>query len=262
MAYKDYIQNAVYVNITVIEKSYNVENGKVLEYQLLPWVQSLFGQFLGAYDETQLVYKVYCSPNMTVLMRPEWDEIQVSFPVTTMDETRKTWDNHIIPLRKRFLSKANELLARCPVEKEFFEGYAFPDYEKSELLAVYWKSYFKFYLNMTESLDIGVEPSRSEGKYLLKEINLSFTNNDYFELYELALNVDVIMDDKRQKDHYDKRVVGILRPGKSVDRNFKIEDGYEFSDNVTIEAKLYTVFDKGEIRPLRITYSKEDFIKE
>tara|TARA_Y100000031_G_C8222225_1_gene386531 strand:+ start:241 stop:1896 length:1656 start_codon:yes stop_codon:yes gene_type:complete len=257
--YREYRQEMSLINHTFIETSYDVENGKVLEYQFISWQQDVYNTFEGAWFGTFLIYKVYCSPNMTVFLRPKWDEFNdILFPVATMSSTYRTWVNFIKPLRKELLDQANDVLGRCPVEKSFFDKSSFPDYFKSEMLSYHWRIRYMYFWNMTSSIEIGVEPSTEEGKYLLKEINVSFTNNDERSINEeIALRITVNPDDKGEEEYHDGGAGGKLATGKSVKRSMR-KKNIEFLNNITIEVKLYTVEDKGDIRPLKITFTKAD----
>ena len=115
-----------------------------------------------------------------------------------------------------------------------------------------------YFLNITSSIEVGVEPSREEGKYLLKEINVSFRNDDERSINEdIALRITVNPDDKGEEEYHDGKAGGKLTSGKSVKRSMRKKD-IEFLNNITIEAKLYTVEDKGDIRPLKIIFTKAD----
>ena len=133
--YREYLREATYVNYTLIETSYDLEHGKVLEYQLLSWrLDNSLKYFEGARDGTFLIYKIYCSPNMTILIMPRWEVYKMFLPSMTLEDSYKTWNYYIISIREEFLNKSNELLEKCPANREFFGDYKFPDYYKSELL--------------------------------------------------------------------------------------------------------------------------------
>ena len=257
--YREHALERNLINHTFIETAYEVENGKVLEYQFISWEQDSFNTFKGAWFGTFLIYKVYCSPNMTAFLSPKWDEFKdLSFPAATMGSTYRTWEHYIGPIREELLDKANELLDKCPVEKEFFKDFSFPDYYKTEMLSYHWKIDYKYLWNMTTSIEAGAVQSSKEGKYLLKEINVSFTNNDEYSINEeINLKITVNPDDKGEQEYHDGRAGGKLVSGKSIERSMRRKD-IEFSNNITIEAKLYTVDRKGDIRPLKVTFTKAD----
>ncbi len=247
------------INNTFIEKTYEVENGKVLEYQFISWKQDSFNTFKGAWFGTFLIYKVYCSPNMTVFIRPKWDEFKdLSFPAATMSSTYKTWENYIKPVREELLGQANKLLGKCPVEKDFFKNFPFQEHYKTEMLSYHWKIDYEYLWNITSSIEVGVVPSLEEGKYILKEINISFKNDDEYDINEeINLGITVNPDGEGEQDYHDGGAGGKLAVGKSVERSMKKKD-IVFSNNITVEAKLYSADRKGDIRPLKVTFTKAD----
>ncbi|MBI2653197.1 hypothetical protein HYX02_00145 [Candidatus Woesearchaeota archaeon] len=257
--YNDYTKEVIFVNFTVEENVFELENGKVLEYQALPWIQTPFGYFEGAYEDTLLIYKIYCTPNLTIFIRPKWDIFKVSFPAAKSEDVYKTWLNYIYPIRKELLNMSNELLRKCNVKKEFFDTYPFESYYKSEVLTVHWRPYLKSFLNLSRNVSIGVEPFSSVGELVLKEINVSFINHEEFELYGLSLRIIVIPDDMPEVVYYDNPFTNYLAQGKAFSRSFSKD--VKFTDNLKIDVVLYTTEQKGEIRPLELTYSRKDFVK-
>ncbi len=255
--YRNYITGRSLINNTFIETPYEVENGRVLEYQFISWEQDNFNTFKGAWFGTFLIYKVYCSPNLTMFIRPKWNDYKdLEFPAATMSSTYRTWVNYIKPQREELLGKANKLLERCPVGKDFFQSYPFPDYFKSEIRSYYWKTDYKYLWNLTTSIRAGIEPKKD--KYVLKEINISFTNGDEYDINEdIALKVTVNPDGKEEDDYYESNAGGKLQSGKSIVRSLRKKE-IEFSDNITIGAKLYTIDGNADIRPYEATFTRAD----
>ena len=263
--YREYLREGTFINYTFIETSYDVPNGKVLEYQLISWrLDNSFKYFEGAYDGTFLIYKIYCSPNMTILLTPRWEIYKLQLPSMTLEDTYKTWNSYIISARKDLLNKSNELLKRCPVNKEFFENYNFPDYYKSEMLTGHWKFYYSKMFKLNSSLSASAK-AKSNGKYALNQVNVSFTNIDEIDLWNAALDegvnlkIEVTPDGESAKDYWDRRVTSILWPGKSITRSFQHKE-IEFFDNITIRAVLY-VEGNVETPAVEKTFTKEDFVK-
>ncbi len=264
--YREYARDGIFINYTFIETSYDVENGKVLEYQMISWrLDNSFKYFEGAYDGTFLIYKVYCSPNMTILLTPRWEVYKLLLPSMTLDDSYKTWNYYIISIREELLNKSNELLKRCPANREFFGDYKFPDYYKSEMLTDYWKFYYGKIFKLKSLLSVSAK-LKSGGKYVLNQVNVSFTNAEDVDFWNaevgegVNLKIDVTADGEREISYYDHRVTGILEPGKSINRSFEHKE-VEFYNNITIRAVLY-VEEKVESMPLERTFTKKDFFKE
>lgn len=264
--YKDYLRDASYLKHMVVEKSYRLKNGVVLEYQLILWhmgnSQTYF-EGAGSFG-TSLIYKIPCAPNITIFIRPKWDIYTIQFPAATMEDTYKTWNDYIVPVRQELLQKADELLERCPISSDFFENYEFPEYSDSKMLVGYWKIYYNYFFNLTRNVSIGVK-QKNDGAFVLKQVNISFTNYDDVEAYNaygkegIGLRIVVIPDEKGDISYYDHRVTGMLEPSQKIERSLSHRE-VEFSNNITIEASLYAE-EKVDIRPLRKTFTKNDLIK-
>ena len=257
--YRDYLSYVVLINRTLIETPFDLPNGKVLEYQLLVWDQDSYGTFKGA-EQTLLVYKIYCTPNTIIFLRPKWDIFTMQFPSASMWEVHRTWNNYLPVIRKDLLNRSNELLKKCPENKEVLKDYDLPSYSETEMLSVYWKVYYEYYFNLTSNLKIGAVPSTYNDKYLLKQINVSLTNNDFFELYDVDLKVSATPDGHSETDYFDNSVAGIFRPGDSISYNLSNKE-VEFSKNIEVDVVLYTEEGKANIRPIKEKFTIEDFKK-
>lgn len=265
--YMEYARDGIFINYTFIETSYDVENGKVLEYQLISWrLDNSFKYFEGGYDGTFLIYKIYCSPNMTILLTPRWEVYKMLLPSMTLEDSYKTWNNYIISERKSLLNKSNELLKRCSVNKEFFQNYEFPNYYKSEMLTGFWKVHYAKMFKLNSSLSAGAK-LKNDGKLVLNQVNVSFTNIDEVDVWNagidnsINLKVEVKPDNEKWRDYYDHIVGRILEPGKSINRILEYLDqrDVEFSNNITIRATLY-VEDNVELPHIEKTFTRETFI--
>lgn len=256
--YNYYILNRVLVNYTRKEKVYELENGKILEYKFWFLEQDEHENFEGNLMPYLLIYKIYCSPNLTIFIRPKWERFSVRSP-GKVTETIVNWELEDDRVREELLNKTNEILEACPVEKEFFDDYEIDPYFESELRVWYWKTYYTYQFNLTPKISITAQKtSKDSDEYWLKGINISFTNNDVYDIYYLKLKITVSPDGKSERNYYQgEGTINILSPGSSINRSIK-KDEIEFKNNITITSTLYTEEESVPIRPLRITFTKED----
>jgi hypothetical protein len=164
-------------------------------------------------------------------------------------------------MEARPLKTVQRTAGRCPVEKEFFEDKEFPDYFSSEFLAGWWETYYRDYFNLSRTLGIGVEVPKYSDKLYLKEINVSFTNQNDITLYNVGLKVTLKTDnDKYETIYYDNDdIVYKLKPGQSLFRNLRKKE-ISFRDNITVTSKLYRNLEDIDMVPITRTYTREDFI--
>ncbi|MBI2655698.1 hypothetical protein HYX06_04735 [Candidatus Woesearchaeota archaeon] len=189
--YRDYILDRTLVNYTRKEKIIEVENGKVLEYKFWFLEQDEHGNFDGNLMPYLLIYKIYCSPNITVFIRPKWERFSVRSP-GKITETIVNWELEDDRVREDLLNKSNKILKACHVKKEFFDNDNFQPYFESEFRIWYWKTYYAYHFNLTNEMQPSAQKKPGSSKYILKEINVSFTNKDVYSLYDLKLKISVV----------------------------------------------------------------------
>jgi len=253
--YMDYVQNRALIEQITIEKQYDLENGKVLEYQFINWMYDPYNQFQGAWEDTLLIYKIYCSPNLVVFIRPGWEKIQLGVLGQKIDETYKNWELTVERLRPEFLDISNKILKLCPVSKSFFNNLPDQEFKTTTTLAYYYKTDLQYYWNLTTDISTEIEPSSREGEYLLKRINVIFTNYEDSTIWgPLLLDIETLADGKDEATFVSEKSIGkFLRGGKSVSRSFVPITDQEFSDTITIDIELYTEEGHIPIRPRSIT---------
>lgn len=257
--YEDYILNRVLANYTRKENILEVENGKVLEYKFWFLEQDELGNFDSNLMPYLLIYKIYCSPNITVFIRPRWERFSVWSP-GKITETIVNWELEDDRVREDLLNKSTKILEVCPVDKKFFDNAQFEPYFESELRAYYWKTYYNYFFNLTSSMDISVQnKSKIDNKiYLLKGVNISFTNKDVYSLYNLKLKITAVSDGKKEETYYEgESIIAILEPGKSISRSISKKE-IEFLNNITLISTLYTDEGKADVRPLEMTFAMKN----
>jgi len=263
--YRDYVQGRDLVEIEIIEKTYDLEEGKVLEYQFLPWIYDQFGTFQGAWVDTLLIYKIYCSPNLIVFLRPDWEKLSLMVAGQNSEGIHANWESSINQIRPELLKNANIILKNCPVDKEFFREMPDKEFKSSETLAYNYKMDLKYYWNLETEISTIVEPSNDEeGKYLLKELNVTFTNNEGFILWgPLLLDIEAIADGEKEYEITSERKMGEkLLNKKSVSRSFSPSKEPVFSDNLKINIDMYIEEDHLSVRPKTIIIGKDNKIVE
>jgi YD repeat-containing protein len=169
---------------------------------------------------------------------------------------------HTFPDRVNELGQADEILERCPVDKEFFEGKEFPDYFSSEFLAGWWETYYRDHFNITGMLDIGVEAPKSQDKIYLKEINVTYTNDNDINFYNVGMKVTVKVDNEKHESTYYENdgIVYKLKPGWNISRTLRKKD-ISFTNNITVTSKLYRNLEDIDIAPITRTFKREDFVQ-
>jgi len=249
--YREYIQKGSFINNTVLEKVFNVENGKVLEYQFNTFITSQTGYFNGVWSDTLVIYKVYCSEDFSVFFRPDSKNLQISL-LGSSDSAFLTWQNAINRNREQMLNFSNEILKSCNVEKDFFDNFSANDYWYSEMLAYYYKTYLEFYHNSTSQISVDIQESKDKGKYELNSISLNFTNYDTRIRWIMLLDIEIKEDDGKSIDLLSDRKMGsYFNTGKTLDftKNVKDDESIYFENNVSIYYKLKTENMNIPIRP-------------
>jgi len=244
LKYRNYELYSQNVNLAITEKEIELENGKVLEYNYMPWVTNENGYFQYAWVETLFMYKIYCSPNMTILIRPKWQNLMIGERGSDLETASKNWESDLAPEKEKLLKAANEILARCPVEKEFFDDYNFPHYESSKLMKFHLDTWYDYYYNFTADITpiIATGSRYGEDIYLLKSINTTVVNLRYSEWNPLEVQVSVSADDKGYKEYYTGTYVGLFKINQEKEKNIKGRsisyNDFEFKDKLDIKIQF------------------------
>ncbi len=251
--YVDYVSGAYFINHSIIEKSYDVSNGKIIEYQFIAWMEDSGGYFEGSWEGAYLIYKIYCTPNLTVFISPKSQQIQIGISSQQMPAVFKNWENQLEFIRQDMLEKANKILGKCGVSKKFFEQTNFPDHFESEKLAIYWKTDFGFYFNMTSSVNPEIIPPQAgNGKHTLKSVNVLFTNHDFEIWSPLSFKITTAVDGGDETEYYSGRIATTFRVGETLNRDIA-KDTVQFAKNLTIKATLYLEEGNVEAKPAIFT---------
>ncbi len=243
--YKEYVQQRTLVDQTFIENTIDLEEGRVLEYQGINWKFSMNDYFDGAYEETLLIYKIYCSPKLVVFIRPSWTEFNIYLPASKKMDAYDNWNESVNKVRSEMLRRAKWILRECPVDKDFFDSLPDEGFRSTDILANYWKTEYRFYWNLTMNLTPQVElieEGKNAGKYLLTRINFTATNYEPSILWgSLLLDVHTLSDDEDDYEYEFRtnRHLGLkIKSGETIKRHMTADNPGEkkpqFSNNLTI----------------------------
>jgi len=196
---------------------------------------------------------------MTVLIRPRWDDFSVR-KGGKVTQVIANWELEDDRVSEEILEKANKILEACPVEKQFFDNYDFEPYFESDFRNYYWKFYYANDFNLTRNIKIDAEKLYKDGdKYVLKNINLSFMNNDHYSLYNVGLRVTVKADnEKSEYDYYNNEDFKYeFKSGEKITKTLSTKE-INLLRNITVMVTLYLPDEDVDIRPLEVTFTKSD----
>ncbi|MBI2668901.1 hypothetical protein HYX14_03600 [Candidatus Woesearchaeota archaeon] len=257
--YREYIIYRITVEQTIREKVIDVGNGKVMEYQLLNWKFDNNGYFEGVWENTLLIYKIYCSPDKIIYIRPGGDMLGMSMSEAKRSEVYNNWESTVLFVRKKMLNLSNRILQECPVDKDFFSNFPENEFKSSKTFYYYKPVALEQFWKLSTDVSAKVGPAKNydgnviESKYTLEQIDIIFNNNDAFDIQDnLFLDIKTIADSKEEEDFVSEKKMGyFLKVNEplpvSIDHSLAKP---QFSDNLSIHVSLY-VQEKGKapIRP-------------
>ena len=229
--YREYSQKGYQVEQKIIEKTIELDEGYVKEYQNFNWLFSQYGYHVGSYVDTLLIYKIYCSPDLVVFLRPKWEDMRISWRNAKSETAYGNWESIVRNVRENLLNKSNEILKTCPVEKSYFENINKNDFESVK------SSYYYYPIDFERNWDFKIDISEVElvpvldnknriiqEKYALKTINVVFENNDDLDLLgEFYVDVKVINKDKIKDDFSLNKVVDAGNDGFTPNEKKSLE---------------------------------------
>ena len=258
--YRSYTQRRMIIERLVRENAYKVEHGVVLEYQLLFFQYDQFGNYQGPWEESVIVYKVYCSPEYIVILRPEGVEGERDIGGVDSATALSNFDLEMDRLRPRMLSRAEAILEYCSPSQSFFTELESISTENKEVYAYDERIYLERFATINTSFGVELEYRPVAGKKVkLYKVSVGFTNNDLIPLEgPLYLDIRASADGKGNFEvASDKRFVTRILVQDSFERSFEPLRDIEFMNNISFDVRLYRESDNAVIRPYLITFGRE-----
>lgn len=260
-AYQEYKTYRTIIEQTVREKTIEVENGKVLEYQQLNWVTNGFDYFHGTWDDTLLIYKIYCSPALVVYLRPEWERIQWGVVATKMDSVYNTWDYTVQRLRPMMLNRSNEVLKKCAVNKAFFDDIPTRDFDSTQTFAYYYKIDLEQYWNLSTEVSFAFK-NDSKG-FFVDTVNVTFHNNDEALYGPLVVEIMIAPDGKNAKEFVsDRKIAAVISQGETVEREIRSQEDIYFKEYAIVDVRLMREEERIPVRPKLYTVFKDGNVEK
>ncbi len=242
------------VNQRFIQKTITLQNGKILEYHFInDNVHS--GYFRGVWEDTLFMYIIPCTSNLTVIIRPSWERLMIRTQ-QPIEDALVNWKASLDFVRPELEEKANAILDFCPVTDEYFEDFPEIDFEEVKELVYFWKADLRFFWNLSQNVSVAIEEDdRENGTYWLRQLNMTFVNNEGSTInHPMYLNVEIEMDGERSETFRDmRRIMSKLRNEVVVEKNIVIPE-YEdinFKDYLDIDIALYATT-AVPVRPIRV----------
>lgn len=260
--YEEYLRHRSIIEQTTRETSLSMPHGNILEYQHLNWAFDRYGSWKGPLVDTLLIYKVYCSPQFVVLLRPSWDKftLEARGAAHKSQAAYDNWETTVRSLRKKMLPLADEILNKCPVQKEFFSRVTYHDFEKKKIFYYYLPLALKNW-NFFTTIETEKRPAKEFGgnlvrdKYTIEKITYTFINKGVVDI-ESPILIDIfLISDEKEGDYF---ITG-KKIGESIKKNQVISDTIysltrqEFAHNLTIKVTPFIFASVGKKTPISPT---------
>lgn len=253
---QEYRQEGTFVQKETHERTFLLDNGKVIEYQQLNWEYDRYNYFKGEWQENVVVYKIYCNPELIIYLRPEDKDTRINVLTAKLDDVQRVWETNVQDFRPAMLQKANRILKSCAVEKSFFADMPNAESDTNIVYSHHDPTYLQLYWNMVTTIDSPIKRSIEKKEFnTVDYIRVSFENKEEDMIKgPLFIDIRTIADDGHERDYvHDKRIVGNFLSGETITKTFYPEAEPQFKEKLVIKVKLYTEDGSTPIRPQEFT---------
>jgi len=244
MEFKNYKQNGLTIDQTVIEKTFEVDEGFVQEHQFLNFEFDKEDNHKGSFIDPLVIYKISCTPEYTVYLRPTRAELITPSSVANREEAYQRWESHMVKVRKEMLDKANEVLKVCPSQGEFVESFT-----NTKTLSYYYPAHLEFFWDFETAVDTALveqavenDGSTIKGKKMLRKVDLTFTNKEPYNLAKKFLvTITTVADDGTKSTFVDGKRVEVnnelFKSGEVISQSFPstVKPNFEKYLDVTVK---------------------------
>lgn len=267
--YDEYMRDRWLIDKLNIEKVYNLTEGAVLEQELSFDIFDRFGYYSGVWDSILIMYKIYCAPNMTVILRPKWSNFNLAIvgSSSTKEALYKNRESDIKMARSEMLKIADKILKKCPVKKEFFEDIPRDNFSDSESFFYYWKVRDAYFRNLSSNITATIKPFEArKGTYYLESLNYTLKNGpEVIDWSTVFLDVETISDGDSESTFLKEKMISRKKIDAErliVRNNMKSEVEPRFKNNLTIKVKLNRYFYGNIISPYYVVVDTNGTIIE
>ncbi len=240
------------------EQSFDLNNGKVLEYQLQYLKTDEFNNYKGLYLPSLIIYKVYCGPHATILLKPDWIETERS-ATGTIEDAKNNFQDEVSHLRQDMLSKSDKLLKKCPVTYSFFEEMQDINKESTSTLAYNRRIYWERQANVDINAEIKVKNMEYRNSSNIERIKFTIQNNDPYSIRD-ELYVDIIAktDSNQERSIVSNKQLTTqgINSQEILVRDYFPEYDVEYSNTVKLKILVHRTKDIENIKPILITFNR------
>jgi len=244
--YIDYINsmNSDWVDYDVEENPVTTSQGNILKFDMGAMIFDQFGYWQGNWENQKLIYKIPCTKDVVVYLRPRWGiGLGNTGHWNQKKETAvKNWEEDVRLTEPKILNYSNEIMRFCGIKKNMFEEVDFDSYEYHSTLVNNWKVYFRVLFNYSFDVDFSIKEGSYPKTYLLKDINLTFVSYDKNDfLKNCYLSVEILINDSgKVKDYLDQSIKGgRIKVEEKVTKFLEKDSSESFGENATIIFKPY-----------------------
>jgi len=235
-------QHSIWIDYDVTEKPVVTSLGTILQFNMESMVLSQFGYWQGNWEPSLLVYKVPCTKDIVVYIKPRWSE---DFGYTghanqKKEAANKNWERDIERKKPEMINYSDQIMEFCGIRNSMFNGIKFKSYENSTKLVHNWNVYFRLLYNFTFNVT-NITVVETDKGYKVTGVNVSFISYDGkdFEVFNRFTHILVKMEinDSGRIDLYHDTFIkpGLwFKVGERFDRYIEKEYKFTFGENATM----------------------------
>ena len=173
-------KDSTWIDYDVYENPIYTSLGTVFEYRLETTIYDQYGYMQGNWQDPVLLYKVPCTNDMVVYLRPKvgidfGSLVQLNQKKAVVEEN---FAREIAGRRQQMISEAEAVMRFCGIKKSMFSGYQFESFEQHEHLVENDRVFYKLLYNYSLNIGLLLKDAGPKDMYKIQSLNITFAQLD------------------------------------------------------------------------------------
>lgn len=242
---RKYLKESDLIYVNTEEEPVETSKGEILRFSMLSMVVNQFDYWQEDWEKPLLVYKIPCTKDTIVYMKPEWSLNfgSMQFLNQKKDTVVSNWNNKISSIEQEMLGRAENIMEFCGIEDHMYEDADFGDYSDDRELYHNWRLYHRTDYDHDFSASVEFKKERIHDLYRIESIDIDFLDEDdspklgdsYRSLY-LRVTID---DSGEEIDYIDQFLKSNYMRGERLEMEIEKDVDVTFGPDSEVVLWIY-----------------------